>query len=113
MNNKDIKPCPFCGYKDIKSVADGAILFCPKCRTTQTKELWNNRPETDTLREENELLRNGATVLPNDTICVTAGHHREVKNMLTAQVEGWRSLAKNLGRKYNALKTSLQNRGAK
>lgn len=44
-----LKPCPFCGGKDIQ--ADSNTLFCADCGVLTHKEAWNSRAESDLAAE--------------------------------------------------------------
>lgn len=58
----ELKPCPFCGMKDearYDKAHNGAYIFrCQWCGAeVRSQDDWNSRPIEDSLRAENERLR--------------------------------------------------------
>jgi len=68
--SEELKPCPFCGTDIILegSLSDGEWYICDYCGAESGGDGvngWNTRPIEDTLRAENERLREALQKIKN------------------------------------------------
>ena len=80
----ELKPCPFCGHKDIGATDDGYAVcaYCEARMDVDTSNVsWNTRPIEDALRAEVERL-NGRF----DTAHQVIAHRENECAMLRAEV---------------------------
>ena len=82
--SEKLKPCPFCGHKDIGATDDGYAVcaYCEARMDVDTSNVsWNTRPIEDALRAEVERL-NGRF----DTAHQVIAHRENECAMLRAEV---------------------------
>jgi transcription initiation factor TFIIIB Brf1 subunit/transcription initiation factor TFIIB len=43
MNEQELKPCPFCGSKDVEQDYPSTFVVCNGCKAAAKADLWNTR----------------------------------------------------------------------
>lgn len=100
----DLKPCPFCGNKEIIDDEDDGIT-CPNCGTYIDRlsveddiclvDVWSTRPIENELKEEIKRLREALELIKemaNDMAASGATYYDliSIRNTCCDALEGWK-----------------------